>query len=112
MKRSGRKDEPRESMEKWLQTPEDWAPSFPEAKHLSPEEWRAKYPRTPRDRGGFLLARFSQLSNGQWRVSVWGADDMGMERDQPSRMEALELFKRLPNPVTRDALEKLGFVPA
>ena len=113
MKGSGRKYEPRESLEKWLQTPEDWAPSFPEPRFLAPEQWKTKFPHgAPRNRGGYLWARFSQLVDGLWRVSIWGADDTGMEKDHKDRMEALDCYKRLPNPIMREQLKARGFVNA
>jgi hypothetical protein len=32
---------------------------------------------------------FMQLSNGQWRVCIWGQDDDGMERDYSSRQKKI-----------------------
>lgn len=96
----------REHLEKWVQTPDDWYPSF------SKPEWTGPQDPAQRGKGGFVLVRFSHLSDGLYRVSVWGADDTGMELDLKSRMEALALYKILPNPVTKLELCALGFHPA
>jgi hypothetical protein len=59
-----------------------------------------------------------QLEAGEWRVSVWGADDCGMERDYPlnkqGRDEAWNMFVfiiSLPN-ITMRLLKDMGFVSA
>lgn len=46
---------------------------------------------------GTVKVSFIELSSQQWRVCVWGDDDMGMERDYPSdeRDQAYSLYLRL-----------------
>jgi len=100
------KSQPLERLEKWIQTPDDWYPTFPHPRVPKENERCGKM--KPRQLG-FVRVFFSQLSDGQYRVSLWGGDDHGLELDQPSRMEALELYRRLPNPVTHEALYSLGF---
>lgn len=50
------------------------------------------YPCYP---GGLAQVIFCGLSNGLYRVCIWGADDRGYDFDQPSRLIALETFKSL-----------------
>ncbi len=74
----------------------------------TPGQW---YP-TPKD--GKVQVFFSELlpSPGYprgWRVSVWGGDDFGMERDFTSRMEALDVFNFIEDGVTEEGLRKIGF---
>jgi hypothetical protein len=74
--------------EKWLKTPDDWYPTYEEGK---------------------VKASFMPLSDGLFRVSVWGADDFGIYRDFKSRMEAKMVFGSLPDPITQKHLYALGF---
>jgi hypothetical protein len=54
------------------------------------------------------------------RISVWGADDVGMERDhyvpvsekEGKLREVVKLADNLPNPLTKSWLRDQGFVPA
>lgn len=59
---------------------------------------------------------FQQLDEGEWRVSVWGCDDCGMERDYSmhNEREAWGMFLQVigMEDVDRDPLIGLGFVSA
>jgi hypothetical protein len=52
------------------------------------------------------------LSDGNWRVCVWGADDDGMERDFADKDEAFDVYWSLISPISHDFLKTLGFVRA
>lgn len=89
----------------YFPTNEDWAPSFA-APGVSVEQ-------EARGGGGLLCVNFFPLAPSahprKWRVSVWGADDTGMERDVETEEQAWALWRRIPVPVTRGALVALGF---
>lgn len=70
------------------------------------ESWYPNYP------GDMVKVRLSLLSDGNWRCSVWGADDTGMEYDSPDRAECLWRYEAIGDGVTMDALKATGFVPA
>lgn len=61
-----------------------------------------------------MRCSLTRLSTGQLRVSVWGADDTGMEQDfEPQDgPKAIALYEALPNPIERRWLEDKGFKPA
>lgn len=84
------------TQEKWLRTPDSFYPSY-------------KHPREnggdSRD-GGWVKASFCSLSNGRWRVCVWGADDLGYELDFDTKKEAETCFRNLPDVVTRAWFEQ------
>jgi hypothetical protein len=44
---------------------------------------------------GRVRVSLLELSNGHWRVCVWGGDDFGLERDYPSKAEAEPAFLHL-----------------
>lgn len=46
------------------------------------------------------------------RVCVWGADDDGMERDFESQAEATDMYRALPEPLTKKWLTEHGFIRA
>lgn len=70
------------------------------------ESWYPNYP------GDMVKVRLSLLSDGNWRCSVWGADDTGMEFDSPDRAECLWRYEAINDGVTREALAAAGFVMA
>lgn len=80
---------------RWL-TPalgESWFPNFPDGRV------RAKVGGPERD--------------GKFRVSVWGDDDFGMEREGfDTEEEALRVFDSLPDVIEKQHLRALGFVNA
>ena len=54
------------------------------------------------------------ISDGSFRVCVWGADDMGMERDLKTFAGAQRIKKKVwkLKVITVKKLKKLGFYPA
>ena len=55
-----------------------------------------------------------KLTNGEYRVCVWGADDCGMDFDTKSGAKALRIFLNVISwdDVTKAALKEVGFIPA
>jgi hypothetical protein len=77
---------------KWLKAADDWYPNFS---------------------GDLVRVSFMPLlTGGKWRVCVWGADDLGMERDFETRLPALECYQNLPKVLSQKMLKDLGFVRA
>jgi len=70
------------------------------------DQWYPNYP------GDTVKVRVTRLSDGKWRVSVWGADDDGMECDLRLQDEALALFEALPKVITKADLTARGFIRA
>ena len=85
------------------ETTDDWCPSF-EIKG----DARYKY--------HLVEVSYLELSDGMWRVCVWGQDDMGMERDfEPhERVKAWEVFISIIEQqyVSYDFIKNLGFYGA
>lgn len=77
-----------------------------EIMRITDDDW---YPCFP---GHQVRIKVTGLTNGTWRVCVWGADDCGMEIDVNTRMQALDIFQALPTVITKKDLKKRGFVPA
>ena len=52
-----------------------------------------------------------KLDDGSFRVSCWGTDDFGIDKDFNTEREAIEIFKFLQNSgnITQQALYDLGF---
>jgi len=62
---------------------------------------------------GQLRVSYIPLTDGMFRVCVWGADDFGMEKDMKDKGEARLLYRKIiKKPIKRKDLEKLGFVSA
>lgn len=84
------------------ETEDNWYPSF-EIKG----DARYKY---------LVEVSYLELSDGMWRVCVWGQDDMGMERDfEPyERMKAWEVFISIieQHYVSYNFIKDLGFYGA
>lgn len=76
---------------KYVPTDEDWAPSFP-----------GNYVRVF---CGSLIA--DPVFN--YRVGIWGEDDLGMDRDFETLEEALSIFNRISYVHSFEYLRKLGF---
>jgi len=57
------------------------------------------------------LTLHDQLTDGSWRVSVWGADDFGMNFDFGTEIDAQNMYFALcmKEKVNIKELEKLGF---
>lgn len=48
----------------------------------------------------------------KFRVAVWGADDMGMEKEFTCKTDASQCFDSIPVPVSKAKLTAIGFVTA
>jgi hypothetical protein len=46
---------------------------------------------------------------GDWRISVWGLDDIGMEKSFTDKTEARACFRKIASPVCKASLKALGF---
>lgn len=81
------------------ETKEDWAPSF-----------------IMGARTKLLRVRFSEIiwNEPTWRVSVWGADDFGMEHDFSNESEAMDMFMVVIKMqyIEENKLRELGFINA
>lgn len=62
----------------------------------------------------FCLTGPSPPVKGDWRVCVWGNDDMGMEMDFKNEVDALNMFMKVIGleKVNMSLLKKFGFVNA
>ncbi len=58
------------------------------------------------------LRYLGELSDGTFRVAVWGADDCGMERDFILESDAIAMFDTLNSyeKINQSDLEKLDFL--
>lgn len=70
------------------------------------DDW---YPNWP---GDMVYIRMCPLSNGLFRVCVWGADDTGMEIDVKSKEEAQAIYNSLPPIISKKDLKERGFYSA
>lgn len=80
---------------------------------LTKENWFPSYD-APDDQAYLLKVSLMALSDGLFRVCVWGADDYGMEKDQESLKKAIVLYINLmllPY-IKRNDLVEMGFVTA
>lgn len=59
---------------------------------------------------GQVRVSFMALTDGKWRVAVWGDDDFGLERDFPhtERQEAQALFDLLVDFTTQEEMYEIG----
>lgn len=73
----------------FLPTSDDWYPSWP---------------------GDLVKVKLYEYQDGTGRISVWGADDTGMERLFDRAADARRCYVRLPSVIDRDGLTLLGFV--
>jgi hypothetical protein len=80
-----------ETRAKFIKVTDDWYPCHP---------------------GNTVEVKFRQLTDRQWRVSAWGADDFGMERDFPhvERQEAKALFEKLVDGMSQADMRALGMI--
>jgi hypothetical protein len=72
----------------------------------TPDEWHPCYPQNK------VEVSTMPLTDGKFRVCVWGTDDFGMERDYETAKEALAVYASIQSPVTIKGLKTLGFVPS
>jgi len=90
-----------EVREKWIATNENWCPAYEPKEDGNPLNQTA------------VLVRVSQSSlDRTWGISVWGADDMGVERVCTSRSVALEVFDLIDHYTTKAELKSLRFIQA
>lgn len=90
--------------EKMMETEENWHPSFffqgPTTPELRPTQ-------------AYLRVRFHQFhpKTDGYRVSVWGNDDFGMEKDfsEFGFDEAQKAYKEIASPVEEEKLLAAGF---
>jgi hypothetical protein len=57
----------------------------------------------------YVEATIHKWDKGNWGVSIWGEDDMGMEKIHLSQTDAYNLFMSLKDFITRDELIGMGF---
>lgn len=86
-------------------TNDDWYPSYGVEDPI---------PNDHNHTGGFAKLSTFPLSNGTFRVCVWGADDFGMERDFKSKSDANRLYKKLSESaiISKDICESHGMARA
>ena len=77
-------------LEKTILTNQDWYPTI----------------------NGKIRVLFTGLTNGKWRVYLWGMDDFGLEYDFDTRMAALEVYNTIPDYITIKTLRSWGFYNA
>ena len=53
-----------------------------------------------------------RLTDGLYRICVWGADDFGLEKDQRHGLWAKILYMRIGHFTTQEQLKRWGFVHA
>lgn len=99
---------PDTSRNKWVRSNEDWYPTI-EGNSVYPNPDYCNPLPDPA-----VKVRVSQLTTKQWRVSVWGGDDYGLEIDLPEghELEAQHLFDNIKDYVTQDQLFQWGFTHA
>jgi len=85
---------------------------------LTSDDWHPSYKLNGHHKGvkGPQMVEVShlKLTNGEYRVCVWGADDCGMDFDTKSGNKALRTFLTVISwdDVTMSGLKELGFIPA
>jgi hypothetical protein len=87
---------------KWIKTKEDWYPSYKPGEWGNPLQCEA------------LRVSMSILTTGEWRVSVWGADDHGLEKDfqEDLETEAQMLYDEISDYYTEAKLRSIGLYTA
>lgn len=83
-----------------------------------PESWYGNFKiaddRRYENRNLVCVSLFQELSGDGYRVTVWGNDDLGMEKSFPYKDHdlAVNTFKSLAiiQPLTRHDLETFGFI--
>lgn len=85
--------------QKMVQTNEDWYPSYFETSDTG-------------ETLSMVKVSLYKLGKGRYRVSVWGNDDFGVERDFFDLTEAGEYYRRIPRLIKRQKLINDGFIPA
>jgi hypothetical protein len=88
-------------------TDQSWYPSYKLASYKLDGYYKGLADRL------LVEVSFLQLTDGDWRVCVWGADDFGKEKDFPvkDRQAAWDLFVKVisQESVNVEYLKDLGF---
>ena len=58
------------------------------------------------------IHKVSKRGSHAWRVSVWGDDDFGLEKNGLTINEAFDMFRGIKDGVTQQDLRNRGFVGA
>ena len=74
---------------KHVKTNEDWYPSYDD---------------------NTIKVNFKHIVKNMYLISVWGDDDFGMEKYCDTRLEALEIYKKIDDYITKKQLKFMGFV--
>lgn len=90
------------SKEKMVHTEEDWYPSFFQTSNIG---------GTARTVAMVKVSLHKRGANDYW-VSIWGADDFGVERQLTDLTEALNCYRGIRPLVKRAKLLNDGFLPA
>lgn len=77
-----------------------------EKKVSASDNWCPNYP------GDLVNVSLHKDGKNKYRVAIWGADDMGMEKMFVDYDEALSVYSSLASNINRSGLKKLGFVTA
>lgn len=77
----------------FIPTPDDWYPTFDD---------------------GTVRCSFVKLSDGNYRISVWGNDDFGLEKDSADLTTMRLLWRKISKMaiITQQQLYDLGFINA
>ena len=77
------------------------------------EDWYGNYSIANDQRylGKYVSIRISKLFGGQFRVCIWGNDDLGMDRDFEEESDAIATFQKimLVEDLTKQYLKDNGF---
>lgn len=87
------------NLSKFVPTIEEWYPNFPPLCYNNPLEVDA------------VRVVCLRISTKDWRVGVWGNDDLGFVKDYLTMDEAKTLYDSLntPESILRSRLIKMGF---
>lgn len=78
--------------QKYVKTNEDWYPNF--------------------DDDTIEVTFHHSKYDYDYRITIWGSDDFGMEKICKNRLEALELYNKIIDYITKKELMNLGFINA
>lgn len=93
---------------KHIRTKEDWYPTLrPNQKSPNP---RPQF-NNPLDHPAVCVSLL-RLTDGKYRVCVWGGDDYGLEFDTPDLTEARKLYRSIDDFTTQRELVLAGMVTA
>lgn len=78
-------------------------------KVMTTEDW---YPTADDETVTVSIHRDGRKTATDWRISIWGEDDYGLERHSLSITEAYDLFRSIRDGVTKHWLRDQGFIQA